>query len=100
MQTFQSFAFHNSSVDLSRVPDIRFAGESQEATAEYGKPVRIFQTQGLQVIGLPPELTRILSPQVLRHAEGVQSSVTCHFETEQGFYLLRTQMVCHLSWPR
>lgn len=49
MQKFRSFSFHNPSVDLSQIEDFRFKGGSREATPDYGKPVWIFQTQGLQI---------------------------------------------------
>jgi hypothetical protein len=50
MQKFKNFSFHNPSVDLSQIEDFRFKGGSREATPDYGKPVRIFQTQGLQIV--------------------------------------------------
>lgn len=50
MQKFKNFSFHNPSVDLSRIEDFRFKGGSREATQDYGKLVRIFQTQGLQIV--------------------------------------------------
>jgi hypothetical protein len=99
MQKFKSFSFHNPSMDLSQIEDFRFKGGSREATPDYGKPVRIFQTQGLQIVGVPPELTRILPVHVINRADGVKTSVSCHFETEQGFYLLRVRLVCHMAMP-
>lgn len=97
MQSFRGFPFHKPSVDLSQVEDFRFCGASHDVTPSYGKPVRIYQTQELQIAGVPPELTRVLPSQVLNLGGGVKSAVTCHCETDPGVYLLRAQMVCHMA---
>jgi len=97
MQSFKGFPFHKPSVDLSQVEDFRFCGGSHDVTPSYGKTVRIYQTQDLQIVGVPPELTRVLPYRVLNRDGGIKSTVTCHFETYQGFSLLRAQMMCHMA---
>lgn len=99
MQQFEGFQFHKASLGLADIQDIRFTWRSRDCIREYGKPVQIFQTKGMQVIGVPPELLDILRPEDIRKANGVTTAVSAHFETEKGFYLLRVEAVCHLALP-
>lgn len=99
MEKFQGFQFHHASTELGQVEDIRFRGGSYDRTPEYGKPVQVFHTKGLQIIGVPPELTRILRPEDIHKANRVVATFSAHFETAQRFYLLRVQSTCLMAMP-
>lgn len=100
MQQFQGFQFHSASHGLGFIDDIHFEGGSYDRTHEYGKPVQVFHTKGLQVIGVPPQLQEILRNEDILRANAVTTSISCHFETEKCFYLLRVESACHMALPR
>jgi len=52
MQRFKSSSIYKPSVVLSQIEHFRLKGGSREATQNYGKPVRIFQTKGLKIVSM------------------------------------------------
>ena len=52
MQRFKSSSIYKPSVDLSQIEHFRLKGGSLEASQNYGMPIRIFQTKGLQIVSM------------------------------------------------
>ena len=91
MQHYANFRFGSGSVGLDGVQEIYYDVGQGPAVQDYGKPVQIFHTRGLQIIGIP---------HALRRGNGIQTMVSAHYETEQGFYLLRIHSSARLAFPR
>ena len=100
MQHYANFRFGSGSVGLDGVQEIYYDVRQGPTDQDYGKPVQVFHTRGLQIIGIPHELVRILGPHALRRGNGIQTMVSAHYETEQGFYLLRIHSSARLAFPR
>lgn len=100
MQHYANFRFGSGSVGLDGVQEIYYEAANAPSVQDFGKPVQIFHTRGIQIIGIPKELVRILGPQTLRRGNGIQSMVSAHYETEHGFYLLRIHSTARMALPR
>jgi len=80
------FKFGANSLELGSHTSFQYWQE--QAAEPTCKVVRAFHTQGLQVIGMPRELVRVLGKAHLSRASQVKFVTAAHFETELGLYLL------------
>ncbi|GAB3493915.1 hypothetical protein GCM10027399_14350 [Curvibacter fontanus] len=96
------FAFHfgSASTPLDAVTDIHYRERAAAQLPIPSKPVKVFHTHGLQVVGVPDELLRILGAPTIRKANQSPLVVSAHFETEACFYLLRIHSRIHMALPR
>lgn len=93
------FKFGGRSTSFGDIADFQFREQEAPVTRRQGKPVKVFYTHGLQVVGIPEELIGILGAQAIRKANGVKTVVAAHFETADAFYLLRIETVAHMALP-
>jgi hypothetical protein len=93
------FKFGNASTALGDIAEIHYREHAAPHTHKQAKPVKVFYTHGLQVVGVPDELIRILGPQSIRKANGTRLITSAHFETPDAFYLLRIETVAHMALP-
>ena len=78
------FKFGANSLELGSHTSFQYWQE--QAAEPTCKVVRAFHTQGLQVIGMPRELVRVLGKAHLSRASQVKFVTAAHFETELGLY--------------
>ncbi len=131
MKPHFAFKFANSSTALKDIHDVRFQHDpaqpgpqaSQPVGQRQGKPIHAFFTQGMQIVGVPPELVAILG----RHAiaslnggvnfgdvgkpaggakgancgdKGARLITSVHIETAQAIYLLRIENQVYMAMPQ
>lgn len=94
------FKFGHPSHPLDDYGDIRYRENSVPLTRRQGKPVKVFYTHGLQVVGVPQELVQILGARAIRQANGTRFVTSSHFETADAFYLLRIETLAHMALPQ
>ncbi|MDO8767369.1 MAG: hypothetical protein Q7K57_01410 [Burkholderiaceae bacterium] len=94
------FKFGGKSTAFGDIADIHYRENAAPISRRQGKPVKVFYTHGLQVVGIPDELVAILGPQAIRRANGTKVTLAAHFETADAFYLLRIESVAHMALPR
>lgn len=88
------FKFTNASTPFGDIGELEYRERWAPVTRKQGKPVRLFYTHGMQVVGVPEELIRILGPDAIR------SITSAHFETEYAFYLLRIENLARMALPK
>ena len=93
------FKFGNASTAFGDIADFQFREHAAPHSRTQAKPVKLFYTHGLQVVGVPDELIRILGAQSIRKANGTRLITSAHFETAHAFYLLRIETVAHMALP-
>ncbi len=133
------FKFANSSTALKDIHDVRFqhdtaksaqntgkeAGQKagQRVGPRQGKPLHAFFTQGMQIVGVPPELVAILGRQAIASLNGgvnfgdvgkpsgstagtnggdkdARLITSVHIETPQAIYLLRIENQVYMAMPQ
>jgi hypothetical protein len=127
MHTPFAFKFANSSTALKDIHDVRyrntFAGHAeglrQTKGLRQGKPIHAFFTQGMQIVGVPPELIAVVGrPAIASLNGGINFSDvgkgthrTCHrdkssrlitsvhMETLDAIYLLRIENQIYMAMP-
>ena len=78
MKPHFAFKFANSSTALKDIHDVRFQHDSaqpgsrcgQPVGPRQGKPLHAYFTQGMQIVGVPPELIAILGRQAIASLNG------------------------------
>jgi hypothetical protein len=70
MTTPFTFRFGSSSTLLSEIHEVRFKSGRARASQRQGKPIHAFFTQGMQIIGVPPELIRLLGRSAIASLNG------------------------------
>ena len=94
-----NFKFGHPSTAFGEIHDISYRERMARVTRTQGKAVKLFYTHGLQVVGVPQELLRILGPNAIGKANGIRTISSAHFETPQGFYLLRIENLTRMALP-
>ena len=94
------FKFTNASTPFGDIGELEYRERWAPVTRKQGKPVRLFYTHGMQVVGVSEELIRILGPEAIRKANGIRSITSAHFETEYAFYLLRIENLARMALPK
>lgn len=74
MQRFKSSSIYKPSVVLSQIEHFRLKGGSREATQNYGKPVRIFQTKGLKIVSMVDRSLQFRMFPSLTHTTQIQKN--------------------------
>ena len=99
MRTQFNFKFGNASANFTDINEIDYREQEVPILRTQGKPVKLFYTHGMQVIGVPDELISILGAQAIRRANGAKLITSAHFETANAFYLLRIEALAHMAFP-
>jgi hypothetical protein len=94
------FKFGARSTSFGDIADFEFRENDAPIKRVQGKPVKVFYTHGLQVVGIPEELLALLGARAIRKANGIKTVVAAHFETADAFYLLRIETVAHMALPQ
>lgn len=136
MKPHFAFKFANSSTALKDIHDVRFQHDPAQRGSQgekpigprQGKPIHAFFTQGMQIVGVPPELVDILGRQAVatmnggvnfgdvgkpvRTANGTNGIdgggadkgarliTSVHIETPQAIYLLRIENQVYMAMPQ
>jgi hypothetical protein len=120
MRPHFAFKFANSSTALKDIHEVRFQAQHSQAGARQGKPIHAFFTQGMQIVGVPPELIHVVGVQAIASLNGgvnfgdVGKSVDCgsdknktsrlitsvHMETPDAIYLLRIENQVYMAMPQ
>lgn len=94
-----AFRFGSGSTALDQASDILYRERAASQLPIPSKPVRVFHTHGLQVVGVPEELLQRLSPAAIVQASQTPLVASVHFESEHCFYLLRIHNRIHMAMP-
>ena len=112
-----TFRFGNTSIALSDIDDVFFESANARPSQRQGKPIQAFFTQGMQIIGVPPELIRLLGRNAIASlnasvdfsdgegdtdtgdAKGTRLITSAHIETKDAIYLLRIENQIYMAMP-
>nr|WP_295777765.1 hypothetical protein [Rhodoferax sp.] len=133
MKPHFAFKFANSSTALKDIHGVRFQHNpahpgpqgGQGVGPRQGKPIHAFFTQGMQIVGVPPELVAILGCQAIASLnggvnfgdvgkpvgstknansadkdKGARLITSVHIETAQAIYLLRIENQVYMAMPQ
>ncbi len=131
MKPHFAFKFANSSTALKDIHDVRFQHDpaqggqkpGERVGPRQGKPLHAFFTQGMQIVGVPPELVAILGRQAIASLNGgvnfgdvgkpvegnkdansgdkdARLITSVHIETAQAIYLLRIENQVYMAMPQ
>ena len=75
-----------------------FSYWEQQGIEPWSKPVQAIHTHGLQVIGVPRDLVKVLGRPWLEKARPGSVLLTAHFETEAAIYQLRVDTRVQLAF--
>lgn len=130
MKPHFAFKFANSSTALKDIHDVRFQHDptqpgspcGQRIGPRQGKPIHAFFTQGMQIVGVPPELVAILGRQAIASLnggvnfgdvgkpadsstsgskeKGARLITSVHIETANAIYLLRIENQVFMAMPQ
>jgi hypothetical protein len=93
------FRLHHPSVCAEAPEDLRYAEWKSPLHQREGKPVRVWHTQGLNLIGVPKGLIQCLGAPRIKKVGVFPSLHSTHIETESGFYMLRIHCTSRLVFP-
>ena len=65
-----AFKFAQSSTALKDIHEVRFQGKNAQVLQRQGKPLHAFHTQGMQIVGVPPELVALVGRQTIASLNG------------------------------
>lgn len=127
MHTPFAFKFANSSTALKDIHEVRYRntfadraeGFAQARGPRQGKPIHAFFTQGMQIVGVPPELIAVLGRTAIATLNGGINfadvgkgmSRSCHrdksnrlitsvhMETLDAIYLMRIENQIYMAMP-
>lgn len=99
-RTDYTFKFGPHSVCLDDMKGFAFNEEINGHVHPKGKPVRVFHTSGMQIIGIPQELLRVMDQSAIERAGQLKTVLTAHFETPDAVYLLRIDNFTYMAMPR
>lgn len=122
-----AFKFTNSSTALKDIHEVRYRntfegqseGSRQAGGLRQGKPLHAFFTQGMQIVGVPPERIAVLGRPAIAsinggihfsdvgkgvnrgsHRDKSSRSITpVHMETLDAIYLLRIENQIYMAMP-
>ena len=120
-----AFKFAQSSTALKDIHEVRFQGEHAKVIQRQGKPLHAFHTQGMQIVGVPPELIALVGRQTIASLNGgvnfgdvgkapkffagdtgVQVDprqrliTSVHLELADAIYLLRIENQVYMAMPQ
>ena len=121
-----AFKFAHSSTALKDIHDVRFQGKHPQVSQRQGKPLLAFHTQGMQIVGVPPELIALVGPQTFAslnggvnfgdvgkapkffaqgcspgHVDPRHCLITSvHLELPEAIYLLRIENQVYMAMPQ
>lgn len=111
------FRFGNSSTALNDIDDVYFDSIHAHPWQRQGKPIHAFFTQGMQIIGVPPEVIRLLGRDAIDslnasvdfsevdgspRTEGSKDTrliTSAHIETLDAIYLMRIENQIYMAMP-
>jgi hypothetical protein len=93
------FRLHYPSTSAEAPEDLRFAEWVVPIHQREGKPVKVWHTQGLNLIGVPSGLIQCLGVSRIKKASVFPSLHSTHIETNEGFYMLRIHSTSRLVFP-
>jgi hypothetical protein len=117
MTTPFTFRFGSSSTSLSDIHEVRFKSGRARPSRRQGKPIHAFFTQGMQIIGVPPELIRLLGRSAIAslnggvnfgdvekasgtvNPKGTRLITSAHIETKDAIYLMRIENQVYMAMP-
>lgn len=99
-RTDYTFKFGPHSVCLDDMKGFAFNENINGRVHPKGKPVRVFHTSGMQIIGIPQELLRVMDQSAIERAGELKTVLTAHFETPDALYLLRIDNFTYMAMPR
>ena len=112
-----TFRFGNSSTALSDIDDVHFESARASTRQRQGKPIHAFFTQGMQIIGVPQELIRLLGRDAIASlnatvdfsdveedsatlgSKGTRLITSAHIETRDAIYLMRIENQIYMAMP-
>jgi hypothetical protein len=118
MKPHLAFKFANSSTALKDIHEVRFQAQHTQVGVRQGKPIHAFFTQGMQIVGVPPELIHVVGAQAIASLNGGvnfrdvgkpvdgdknKSSrliTSVHMETADAIYLLRIENQVYMAMPQ
>lgn len=126
MKPHFSFKFAHSSTALKDIHEVRFQGKHAKVLQRQGKPLHAFHTQGMQIVGVPPELIALVGQQTFaslnggvnfgdvgnapKFFKGSESGVqldprhrlitSVHLELPDAIYLLRIENQVYMAMPQ
>ncbi|OYU44717.1 MAG: hypothetical protein CFE44_11415 [Burkholderiales bacterium PBB4] len=121
-----AFKFAQSSTALKDIHEVRFQGQRPHVLQRQGKPLHAFHTQGMQIVGVPPELVALVGAQTFSALNGgvnfadvgktpkffsseeskVQTDprhrliTSVHLELPEAIYLLRIENQVYMALPK
>ena len=93
------FRLHHPSTAIDAQEELRYAEWMSPLHQREGKPVRVWHTQGLNLIGLPQGLINVLGTMQIKQAAVFPSLHSAHIETERALYMLRIHSTSRLVFP-
>lgn len=121
-----AFKFAQSSTALKDIHEVRFQGKHPEVQQRQGKPLHAFHTQGMQIVGVPPELIALVGPHTFASLNGGVNFgevgktpkffagsdaglvadprhrliTSVHLELPEAIYLLRIENQVYMAMPQ
>jgi hypothetical protein len=124
MKPHFAFKFANSSTALKDIHTVRFQPKHPQVCQRQGKPIQAFQTQGMQIVGVPPELLALVGRPFIASLNGgvnfadvgkpsdagngngsstaqerTRLITSVHMETADAIYLLRIENQVYMAMP-
>jgi hypothetical protein len=122
MKPHFAFKFANSSTALRDIHEVRFQAQHTPLGPRQGKPIHAFFTQGMQIVGVPPQLIHRVGAQAIASLNGgvhfgdvgkpagsLQATqadrrnrliTSVHMETADAIYLLRIDNQIYMAMPQ